>query len=87
MVKRKEVRQTFLIKGDDVEDCVISACCPCCALIQQEKEVVQRQHGGAGEPKPIDQTGYVPQASGMTMPQRPEPSRSTSNAQYGSRPE
>ena len=87
MIKRKEVRHTFLIKGDDVEDCVISACCPCCALIQQEKEVVQRQHEVARESKPTDQTGYIPQASGMVMPQTPEPSRTVSSAQFGSRPE
>jgi PLAC8 family len=71
MLKRKEIRGQFLLKGDEVEDCLLSGCCPCCSLIQQEKEVLERQQALANTNNTgnvIDQRGYVLQESGMVMP-------------------
>jgi hypothetical protein len=48
-LKRGEIRQKYAIKGDPVTDCLISAFCNCCAVIQQEKEVVHKQFTGAIE--------------------------------------
>jgi len=42
-MKRSEIRQSYNIKGDSVTDCLFSAFCHCCALIQQEKEVIAKQ--------------------------------------------
>jgi hypothetical protein len=42
-MKRGEIRQSYNIKGDTVTDCLLSAFCHCCALIQQEKEVIAKQ--------------------------------------------
>lgn len=43
LMKRMEIRETYHIKGDTVTDCLFSAFCHCCALIQQEKEVIAKQ--------------------------------------------
>jgi len=41
-LKRGEIRQRYNIEGSMVEDCALSWCCGCCAVIQQDKEVRQR---------------------------------------------
>ncbi|EFX05939.1 duf614 domain containing protein [Grosmannia clavigera kw1407] len=64
MVKRSEIRQQLGIKGNGASDCCTSYWCTCCAVIQQEKEVVARTGGAA----PITQ-GYQAQSS-MQMPQK-----------------
>jgi PLAC8 family len=78
MIKRREIRNRFGLKGDEVDDCIMSACCACCALVQQEKEVVARQHG-MGQlqqqhhmqmPMGQAQQGYVPQEQ-MAVPRKP----------------
>ncbi|KAH6665340.1 PLAC8 family protein [Plectosphaerella plurivora] len=61
MMKRGEIRERFGIKGGGAGDCCTAYWCPCCALIQQEKEVKQRQESG-----PIAQ-GYQPNKEGMHM--------------------
>jgi len=70
MLKRREIRDQFSIKGDEVEDCIVSACCPVCSLVQQEKEVINRQHASENA-RPMggvrDQEGYVPPEHGMEM--------------------
>jgi Cys-rich protein (TIGR01571 family) len=47
MIKRGEIRERFGIKGDGMNDCCASYWCPCCVLIQQEKEVIARTSGAA----------------------------------------
>lgn len=45
MIKRKEIRERYGIKGSDVDDCCMSYWCGCCAVIQHEKEVMRRTGG------------------------------------------
>jgi hypothetical protein len=66
MLKRRDVRNQFSLKGDEVEDCLLSSCCACCALVQMEKEVSNRQ--STGRPVELNQQGYVPQQENMEMP-------------------
>ncbi|KAK7985745.1 PLAC8-domain-containing protein [Apiospora saccharicola] len=40
---RKEIRARYAIKGDSAEDAMLTLCCPVCALVQEEKEVVPMQ--------------------------------------------
>ncbi|EQL02446.1 hypothetical protein G6O67_008432 [Ophiocordyceps sinensis] len=63
MMKRGEIRDRYGIKGSDCEDCAVSFCCSCCAMIQQDKEVKWRTAGLA----PITQ-GYQSQKEGLQMP-------------------
>ena len=39
MFKRREIRERFGIKGSGCGDCASSYFCPCCSLMQHEKEV------------------------------------------------
>lgn len=39
MMKRRAIRQRFGIGGSSFNDCVAACFCPCCLLVQQEKEV------------------------------------------------
>ncbi|TVY27993.1 Protein plant cadmium resistance 7-like [Lachnellula hyalina] len=41
-LKRSEIRSAYNIQGDHMIDCLSSAFCHCCALIQQEKEVIRK---------------------------------------------
>ncbi|KAH8594697.1 PLAC8 family-domain-containing protein [Bisporella sp. PMI_857] len=41
--KRGEIREKYNIKGNQLEDCLFSAFCGCCVLVQQEKEIIGRQ--------------------------------------------
>jgi hypothetical protein len=70
MLKRREVRDLFSLKGDEVEDCVLSSCCAGCALVQMEKEVSNRQSmvWPMEMQQQQGQQGYVPQTEGMEMP-------------------
>lgn len=40
MLKRGEMRHRFGISGNGCKDCMAAFCCPCCVLVQQEKEAV-----------------------------------------------
>ncbi|KAL9949854.1 hypothetical protein D7B24_006167 [Verticillium nonalfalfae] len=42
MIKRGEIRERFHIEGSGLRDCCTTYWCPCCALIQQDKEVARR---------------------------------------------
>ncbi|EPE27729.1 PLAC8 family protein [Glarea lozoyensis ATCC 20868] len=42
-LKRGELRESYNLKGDHVTDCLLSAFCGCCTLIQHEKEVIAKQ--------------------------------------------
>ncbi|TPX15329.1 uncharacterized protein E0L32_004606 [Thyridium curvatum] len=67
MMKRSEIRERFGIDGSGFGDCCTTYWCPCCALIQQEKEVVARTSQG-----PIAQ-GYVSQPSMQMPPPQAQP--------------
>lgn len=54
MLKRWEIRNQFGLKGNEVEDCLVSSCCAFCAIIQQEKEVVVRQRTYTGRQGPSE---------------------------------
>jgi hypothetical protein len=51
------IKAKYEIEGVIVEDLLATLCCPCCSLVQAEKEVLHRQQQG--------QTGYTKQ-DGMT---------------------
>jgi hypothetical protein len=47
---RREVRYKYHIKGDNLEDCWKATLFPCCAFVQQEKEILwrrERERSGA----------------------------------------
>ncbi|KAK7915123.1 hypothetical protein PG985_012826 [Apiospora marii] len=56
---RKEIRARYAIKGDSAEDAMLTLCCPVCALVQEEKEVVRRTAQQAVQQPPP--TGYMAQ--------------------------
>ncbi|KAI9674221.1 MAG: hypothetical protein M1817_002039 [Caeruleum heppii] len=63
MAKRQDMRAQFNLDGSGAGDCFRSYCCPCCGLVQEEKESVFRTQGagaGAGAPQ-----GYQKNATGM----------------------
>jgi hypothetical protein len=64
MLKRTEIRERYGIKGDGTADCCATYWCPCCAVIQHDKEVIARTSAG-----PVAQ-GYQPNKEGMVMPQQ-----------------
>ena len=41
-MKRKQIRETYGIKGSGMSDCCMSYWCGCCAVMQHEKEVMRR---------------------------------------------
>ena len=57
-MSRKEIRARYGLKGDAAEDAVWTVCCPVCALVQEEKEVLKHATQLA---IPRQDTGYVPQ--------------------------
>ncbi|KAG2415119.1 hypothetical protein HFD88_006310 [Aspergillus terreus] len=61
MMKRGEIRKRFNIEGSGAGDCFSSYCCPCCTLVQNEKEVEFQSTR-------IQQSGYQAPA-GMAYPQ------------------
>ncbi|RHZ61013.1 hypothetical protein CDV55_101455 [Aspergillus turcosus] len=60
MIKRGQLRERFGIQGSAFEDCWQSYLCPCCTLVQNEKEVEARSNNL--------QVGYQA-PSGMAYPQ------------------
>lgn len=42
MLKRGELRERFEIEGSTGQDCAEAYFCPCCTLVQNEKEVEKR---------------------------------------------
>ncbi|TVY50712.1 Protein PLANT CADMIUM RESISTANCE 2 [Lachnellula cervina] len=47
-LQRTALRRTYNIQGDNLTDCLFSAFCHCCVLIQQEKEVIGKNSQGVG---------------------------------------
>ncbi|CAI4219267.1 unnamed protein product [Parascedosporium putredinis] len=65
MMKRKEIRIKYGIKGGAMGDCCTAYWCTCCATIQQEKEVVTRTKGLEG----VVQQGYQAPVAMKAVPQ------------------
>ncbi|PYH83654.1 PLAC8-domain-containing protein [Aspergillus uvarum CBS 121591] len=42
MLKRGKLREKFQLEGSGCGDCFKSFCCPCCTLVQNEKEAESR---------------------------------------------
>jgi Cys-rich protein (TIGR01571 family) len=62
-LNRGQIRQNYAIKGDQVTDCLLSAFCGCCSIIQHEKEVLHKQAAGG------IQQGYQAPVGMTTAPQ------------------
>ena len=45
MMARADIRERFNLEGDPLTDCLSAYCCPCCGLMQAEKEVEARTQG------------------------------------------
>jgi PLAC8 family len=60
-MQRSNTRAKYGIEGNACEDWLAACCCPCCALVQEDKEAFVRQTGT--DPKTGQQ--YVAPA-GMT---------------------
>ncbi|KAE8167601.1 PLAC8 family-domain-containing protein [Aspergillus tamarii] len=58
--ERGKIRKRYGIEGGTFSDCVQAACCSCCTLIQQEKEIEKRSR--------VSQEGYQ-QPTEMAYPQ------------------
>ena len=43
MSTRREIRYKYGIRGSNRGDCMRSACCPYCALVQEEREILLRE--------------------------------------------
>jgi hypothetical protein len=41
-MNRTDTRTKYNIAGNGVGDCFTATCCTCCALIQEEKEIIYR---------------------------------------------
>jgi hypothetical protein len=42
-IKRVDMRERLGIEGSGVTDWLASCCCPCCGLVQEEKESLLKQ--------------------------------------------
>lgn len=71
MANRREIRYRYGIEGSNCEDCWKTAFCPCCALVQEEKETIMRQNWTSDEERLMrDQSmrengGYARREDGM----------------------
>jgi len=55
VMQRSDIRRKYNLQGDCITDLLMSCCCGCCSLIQQEKEVEFREkemEGKEGYAKP-----------------------------------
>ena len=59
MKQRGQVREKYGIEGSGCGDCCTAFWCPCCAMVQNDKEVRTRSSG-------VNTSGYQPQ-SGMRV--------------------
>lgn len=57
-INRGNMREQLGIEGNGLTDCLGSWCCPCCGLIQEEKEAVLRTEGGAAGYQQQPQMSY-----------------------------
>ena len=62
---RRDMRHHYSIKGNMCLDCVASGFCPCCALLQEEKELTFRASIGPSGSQP---PAYEPSQEMMYAP-------------------
>ncbi|KAI9794478.1 MAG: hypothetical protein M1833_000391 [Piccolia ochrophora] len=68
MMKRGELREQYNLDGSGFKDCCGAYCCPCCGLVQEEKEVLFRTQG-AVQPVPTGAAqGYQKNEAQMQYP-------------------
>ncbi|KAL4936333.1 PLAC8 family-domain-containing protein [Aspergillus oleicola] len=87
MMKRRDMREKFGIKGSFAKDCLCSCCCTCCVLVQQDKELdkqAARFQSASGYQAPSgmsyaqqdtaipQQQPHVQTSSTVTYPQQPQ---------------
>lgn len=74
-VTRGSLRNKYGIQSNCCCDCLVSNCCMCCALVQEAKEVDERESRAAApvayQPQPVPQMMYAPQQ--QQPPQQPPP--------------
>jgi len=58
--QRKKIREQYGLSGSSCGDCLRHLCCPCCSLIQEGKEVIERSK---------NPSGYQP-SEGMNYPNK-----------------
>ncbi|KAI9761856.1 MAG: hypothetical protein M4579_000796 [Chaenotheca gracillima] len=63
MMKRGDLRRKYNLDGSGLGDCIRPYCCPCCTIIQEEKEVVWRTKGAGAN---IPPQGYQAPTNAMT---------------------
>ena len=63
-IQRSDVRRKYDLQGSCVSDILMSCCCGCCSIIQQDNEVAFREGEVAGNVKEQYKTGDQ-----MTYPQ------------------
>ncbi len=61
MSSRGSIRRNHGINSNGCNDCLISCCCGCCALVQEDKEI------RAAEAMPMVEKGYVAPNGGQPM--------------------
>jgi hypothetical protein len=66
MLQRSEVRGKYNLEGSGLGDCCRPYCCPCCELMQEEKELLLRTNSSA---QPAH--GYQKNEGGMTYGAHP----------------
>ena len=62
MTTRREIRLRYSLEGSGCGDCMRTACCCWCALVQQEKEIMYSMTQNTPYRPP---QGYTPVASEM----------------------
>ncbi|KAI9860855.1 MAG: hypothetical protein M1824_002890 [Vezdaea acicularis] len=66
-LKREELRNQYNLEGTTAKDWLLSCCCGCCVLVQENKEVVHRNAIAAGTAPtagyqaPPEKMNYQPQ--------------------------
>jgi hypothetical protein len=63
--KRSEIRTKYGIRGDSSDDCCQSCWCPCCVLVQQEREVEAREKLRLEAERSVNVEGYKKQKAEM----------------------
>jgi hypothetical protein len=65
-IKRSDMREQLGIQGSGFGDCCASYCCPCCALMQEEKEMVRKS-------EMVTHTAEYQPPQGMMYPPQQQP--------------
>lgn len=69
MMQRGDIRRRHGVDGSGAEDCLMSACCSCCALIQEEREMRDPLLMGSGQAVGVQQQQQQPAVNGYQSPE------------------